>query len=59
MQVLGNAKGFVAAIVSVLVFKNHITFMGIGGYAVTIAGVVWYSDSKRRSRSHPGTNHRS
>lgn len=49
LQVLGNAKGVVAAAVSVFVFGNHVTAQGCIGYLITVLGVVWYSDSKRRS----------
>ncbi|KAD4384721.1 hypothetical protein R6Q59_011131 [Mikania micrantha] len=48
LQVLGNAKAAVAAVVSVLIFKNPVTVMGISGFAVTIMGVVLYSEAKRR-----------
>ncbi len=42
-QVLGNAKGVIAAIVSVMVFANPVTWRGTLGYAITIFGVVLYS----------------
>ncbi|KAI3687498.1 hypothetical protein L1987_81195 [Smallanthus sonchifolius] len=48
LQVLGNAKAAVAAVVSVLIFKNPVTVMGISGFAVTVMGVVLYSEAKRR-----------
>lgn len=50
LQVLGNAKGAVAAVVSVLIFRNPVTVMGITGFAVTIMGVVLYSEAKKRSK---------
>lgn len=50
LQVLGNAKGAVAALVSVMVFANHVTLQGVAGYAITVVGVCWYSESKRRSK---------
>jgi hypothetical protein len=37
-QVLGNAKGVVAAAVSVAVFRNAVTAQGCLGYAITVAG---------------------
>ena len=40
LQVLGNAKAAVAAVVSVLIFKNPVNVMGITGFAVTIMGVI-------------------
>ncbi len=42
-QVLGNAKGVVAVIVSVLYFRNPVNTYSILGYAITVAGVVLYS----------------
>ncbi|KAK9103522.1 hypothetical protein Sjap_020776 [Stephania japonica] len=50
LQVLGNAKAAVAAVVSVLIFRNPVTIMGMTGFAVTIMGVVAYSEAKKRSR---------
>ena len=49
LQVLGNGKGVVAAAVSIMIFKNPVTLMGITGYIITIAGVVAYSESKKRA----------
>ena len=42
-QVLGNAKGVVASVVSVMIFRNPVTAQGALGYAITIAGVYGYS----------------
>ena len=39
MQVLGCAKGVVATVVSVLLFRDQITPLGILGYFFTVAGV--------------------
>ncbi|KAI3501187.1 hypothetical protein L1887_29049 [Cichorium endivia] len=50
LQVLGNAKAAVAAVVSVMIFKNPVTAMGISGFAVTIMGVVLYSEARKRSK---------
>ncbi|CAN4109151.1 unnamed protein product [Withania somnifera] len=50
LQVLGNAKGAVAVVISILLFRNPVTFIGIAGYAVTVMGVVAYGESKRRSK---------
>ncbi|KAJ4950926.1 hypothetical protein NE237_027758 [Protea cynaroides] len=50
LQVLGNAKAAVAAVVSVLIFRNPVTVMGMTGFGVTLLGVVLYSESKKRSR---------
>lgn len=48
LQVLGNAKGAVAAVVSVLVFHNPVTSMGAFGFFITICGVVLYGESMKR-----------
>ncbi|KAJ8767629.1 hypothetical protein K2173_018187 [Erythroxylum novogranatense] len=50
LQVLGNAKAAVAAGVSVLIFRNPVTVMGMTGFVVTIMGVVLYSEAKKRSK---------
>ncbi|XP_040990336.1 probable sugar phosphate/phosphate translocator At1g12500 [Juglans microcarpa x Juglans regia] len=50
LQVLGNAKAAVAAVVSVLIFRNPVTVMGMTGFAVTIMGVGLYSEAKKRSK---------
>jgi drug/metabolite transporter (DMT)-like permease len=50
LQVLGNAKAAVAAAVSILIFRNPVTAMGMVGFAVTIMGVVLYSEAKKRSK---------
>lgn len=50
LQVLGNAKAAAAAVVSVLIFRNPVTVMGMTGFAVTIMGVVLYSEAKKRSK---------
>ncbi|KAF9619037.1 hypothetical protein IFM89_004381 [Coptis chinensis] len=50
LQVLGNAKSAVAAVVLVLIFKNPVNIMGMTGFGVTIMGVVLYSEAKKRSK---------
>nr|GEW47080.1 probable sugar phosphate/phosphate translocator At1g12500 [Tanacetum cinerariifolium] len=50
LQVLGNAKAAVAAVVSVLIFRNPVTVMGISGFGVTIMGVVLYTEARRRGK---------
>ncbi len=42
---LGNAKGVVAATISVLLFHNPVTAMSITGYGITVCGVVAYSQA--------------
>ncbi|KAK4796127.1 hypothetical protein SAY86_028453 [Trapa natans] len=49
-KVLGNAKAAVAAVVSVLIFRNPVTVMGMAGFSVTVMGVVLYSEAKKRSK---------
>lgn len=51
LQVLGNAKAAVAAIVSVMIFKNPVNIMGMMGFAVTVSGVVLYSEARKRSKA--------
>lgn len=43
IQVLGNAKGVVAAVISVILFKNEVTALGAFGYAVTVMGTGLYT----------------
>ncbi|KAG8367870.1 hypothetical protein BUALT_Bualt16G0117600 [Buddleja alternifolia] len=50
LQVLGNAKGAVAVVISILLFRNPVTFIGIAGYTMTVMGVVAYGESKRRNK---------
>ncbi|XP_078445638.1 nucleotide-sugar transporter family protein [Wolffia australiana] len=50
LQVLGNAKAAVAAVVSVLIFRNPVTVNGMTGFAITVFGVVLYSEAKKRAK---------
>lgn len=50
LQVLGNAKGAVAVVISILLFRNPVTFIGIAGYSMTVMGVVAYGEAKRRHK---------
>lgn len=54
MQVLGNAKGVVAAGISILIFKNPVTLQGAVGYAIALFGVALYTHVSPPSdgRSH-------
>ncbi|CAI7790518.1 unnamed protein product, partial [Closterium sp. NIES-54] len=47
--VLGNAKGAVAVVVSIIIFRNPVTLLGMIGYGITVAGVVLYSEAKKRT----------
>ncbi|XP_076934745.1 putative sugar phosphate/phosphate translocator At3g11320 [Bidens hawaiensis] len=49
LQVLGNAKGAVAVVVSILIFRNPVSVTGMAGYTLTVIGVVLYSEAKKRS----------
>ncbi|RVW16567.1 UDP-URONIC ACID TRANSPORTER 1 [Vitis vinifera] len=48
LSVLGNAKGAVAVVISILIFQNPVTVVGISGYTITVLGVVAYGETKRR-----------
>jgi drug/metabolite transporter (DMT)-like permease len=50
LQVLGNAKGAVAVVVSILIFRNPVSVVGMVGYSLTVFGVVLYSEAKRRCK---------
>lgn len=50
LQVLGNAKGAVAVVVSILIFRNPVSVTGMLGYGLTVAGVILYSEAKKRNR---------
>lgn len=50
LQVLGNAKGAVAVVVSILLFRNPVSVTGLLGYLLTVFGVILYSEVKKRTR---------
>ncbi|XP_072976120.1 probable sugar phosphate/phosphate translocator At5g05820 [Typha angustifolia] len=50
LQVLGNAKGAVAVVVSILIFRNPVSVTGMLGYALTVTGVILYSEAKKRNK---------
>ncbi|CDY36312.1 BnaA01g31060D [Brassica napus] len=50
LQLLGNAKGAVAVVVSILIFKNPVSVTGMLGYSLTVCGVILYSEAKKRSK---------
>ncbi|KAI3507424.1 hypothetical protein L1887_22410 [Cichorium endivia] len=50
LQVLGNAKGAVAVVVSILIFKNPVSVTGMLGYLLTVFGVILYSEAKKRTK---------
>lgn len=49
LQVLGNAKGAVAVVISILIFKNPVSVTGMFGYSITVIGVVLYNEAKKRN----------
>ncbi|XP_022961269.1 probable sugar phosphate/phosphate translocator At3g11320 isoform X2 [Cucurbita moschata] len=49
LQVLGNAKGAVAVVVSILIFRNPVSVTGMFGYTLTVMGVILYSEAKKRA----------
>ena len=51
LQVLGNAKGIVATIVSILVFQNPVTATGMAGYSITIFGCILYNEARKREKN--------
>ncbi|CAN1173857.1 Probable sugar phosphate/phosphate translocator At3g11320 [Linum perenne] len=50
LQVLGNAKGAVAVVISILIFRNPVSVTGMLGYGLTVFGVILYSEAKKRSK---------
>ena len=50
LQVLGNAKGLVAVVVSIILFRNPVSRMGMMGYGITCAGVMAYAEARKRGR---------
>ena len=47
LQVLGNGKGVAAVFVSIMLFRNPITFVGLAGYLTTVSGMMLYMMSTR------------
>ncbi|KAJ0713908.1 putative sugar phosphate transporter domain-containing protein [Helianthus annuus] len=50
LQVLGNAKGAVAVVISIMIFKNPVSVTGMLGYLLTVLGVILYSEAKKRAK---------
>ncbi|CAN1163250.1 hypothetical protein LINPERHAP2_LOCUS24927, partial [Linum perenne] len=48
--VLGNAKGDVAVMISILIFRNSVSVTGMLGYDLTVFGVILYSEADKRSK---------
>ncbi len=46
LQVLGKAKSVLAVGVSLLIFRNPVSALGLGGYAICLAGVAAYGRAK-------------
>ncbi|XP_007016212.2 PREDICTED: probable sugar phosphate/phosphate translocator At3g11320 [Theobroma cacao] len=49
LQVLGNAKGALAVVISILIFRNPVSVTGMFGYSLTVVGVILYNEAKKRS----------
>ncbi|XVF68911.1 hypothetical protein PTKIN_Ptkin11bG0039200 [Pterospermum kingtungense] len=49
LQVLGNAKGAVAVVISILIFRNPVSVTGMLGYSLTVVGVILYNEVKKRN----------
>lgn len=49
LHVLGNGKGVAAVVVSVMVFRNPVTFASVIGYLITVSGVVLFLCTKQTS----------
>ncbi|KAL6980640.1 hypothetical protein U1Q18_022278 [Sarracenia purpurea var. burkii] len=52
-RVLGNAKGAVAVVVSILIFRNPVSVTGMLGYMLTVVGVILYSTAKPKRLQIP------
>lgn len=53
MQVFGNFFGILATVVSIAIFRNPVSLIGMAGYGVTCFGVVLYM----REKYNVGANH--
>ncbi|XAR71963.1 hypothetical protein NMG60_11018426 [Bertholletia excelsa] len=51
LQVLGNAKGAVAVVISIMIFRNPVSLTGMLGYSLTVIGVILYSEAKKRNKT--------
>ena len=51
LQVLGNGKGVIAVVVSILVFQNPWTLQSMGGYCLATGGVAWYMHETRIAKA--------
>ena len=56
LQVLGNFKGVLCAVISIFVFRNPVTVQSIGGYSLTTAGVFLYSYLKQKPKLKVDSN---
>ncbi|CAA0809467.1 Probable sugar phosphate/phosphate translocator [Striga hermonthica] len=50
LQVLGNAKGAVAVVISIMIFRNPVSATGMLGYGLTVFGVILYSEAKKHRK---------
>ena len=58
LQVLGNGKGVAAVFVSIMLFRNPVTLVGLAGYLTTVSGMMLYMMSKQPAVQvvHPALN---
>ena len=54
---LGKAKGVIAVVLSLLIFRNRVKWLGMVGYSMCVAGVFCYSEAKRRGAARHGIGH--
>ena len=48
-QVIGNTKGLINVVTSMVIFGDHVTAMAATGYSITLFGVAAYIREKRRA----------
>lgn len=54
LTVLGQGKCVLAVVVSILLFGNPISSVALSGYAMTVCGVIAYSQAKKSAKSAAG-----
>ncbi|KAK9824551.1 hypothetical protein WJX72_011263 [[Myrmecia] bisecta] len=50
LQVLGNAKGVLMVIISIALFHNEVSVIGMLGYAIAVFGVATYAYAKQTTK---------
>ncbi|KAH9728225.1 TPT domain-containing protein [Citrus sinensis] len=46
----GTAKGAIAVVVSIHIFRNLVSITGMSGWTLTIIGIVLYNEAKKQSK---------